>query len=301
MVSGAQPVWTGRLSARSRYEAALPRAQLARVEANTVDAFQGRETDVIIFSCVRSSSSSPSSLGGGRGRIGFVADVRRMNVALTRARHAVWVVGNAHTLGHNPVWRQYLEHMRRGVRRDAGHGLCGFHSASSVEDVAAVLANRGAPTFKKAPLSKRQRVPAASAAAVSAREAASRSGRPPLATKRSAPRGGAGGAARTAPPPKRQRQPATVAGAPAPSAHADAWPRRQRQQLAAQPRGRGSDGPQIKGVVVGALNPPSNARTSNPEVVVERLRLCLADRPHTPSVRPADWLALSVCALCWPW
>ncbi|CAA7408965.1 unnamed protein product [Spirodela intermedia] len=61
---------------------------------NTVDAFQGQERDVIIMSCVRAS---------GHG-VGFVADVRRMNVALTRARRALWVVGNANALVQSEDW-----------------------------------------------------------------------------------------------------------------------------------------------------------------------------------------------------
>ncbi|KAF5748639.1 P-loop containing nucleoside triphosphate hydrolases superfamily protein isoform 3 [Tripterygium wilfordii] len=61
---------------------------------NTVDAFQGQERDVIIMSCVRAS---------GHG-VGFVADIRRMNVALTRARRALWVMGNANALVQSDDW-----------------------------------------------------------------------------------------------------------------------------------------------------------------------------------------------------
>ncbi|VFQ78976.1 unnamed protein product [Cuscuta campestris] len=61
---------------------------------NTVDAFQGQERDVIIMSCVRASNHG----------VGFVADIRRMNVALTRARRALWVMGNANALTQSEDW-----------------------------------------------------------------------------------------------------------------------------------------------------------------------------------------------------
>ena len=62
--------------------------KLSNVAVNTVDGFQGSERDIIIISCVR----------GGPGGIGFLKDRQRLNVALTRARSALVVVGNMETL-----------------------------------------------------------------------------------------------------------------------------------------------------------------------------------------------------------
>ncbi|CAI5532598.1 unnamed protein product [Closterium sp. Naga37s-1] len=77
------------------------------VEAGTVDGFQGRECDVIILSTVRCNTA---------GSIGFVADPRRLNVAVTRAHHAMWVVGDGDTLRRgNRTWEQLLvDAERRG-------------------------------------------------------------------------------------------------------------------------------------------------------------------------------------------
>ncbi|KAL7001985.1 putative helicase MAGATAMA 3 [Sarracenia purpurea var. burkii] len=70
------------------------------VDINTVDGFQGREKDVAIFSCVRSSKDTS---------IGFVADFRRMNVGITRARSSVLVVGSASTLKRDKHWQSLVE------------------------------------------------------------------------------------------------------------------------------------------------------------------------------------------------
>ena len=47
---------------------------------------QGKEADVVLFSCVRAHDGGPAGGGGGSRGVGFLADVRRMNVGLTRAR-----------------------------------------------------------------------------------------------------------------------------------------------------------------------------------------------------------------------
>jgi superfamily I DNA and/or RNA helicase len=73
------------------------------MEVNTVDAFQGREKDIILISCVRSNQSA--SL---KGSLGFLVDERRMNVAITRAKHFLMVVGNSETLSKNQQWKGFI-------------------------------------------------------------------------------------------------------------------------------------------------------------------------------------------------
>ena len=82
-------------------------AYYPRLEVDSVDAFQGREKDVVIFSCVRAGGSSGSS-------IGFLADHRRLNVAITRARRAVWLIGSVEFLSRNggPVWKALISHTK---------------------------------------------------------------------------------------------------------------------------------------------------------------------------------------------
>jgi senataxin len=93
-----------------RLNSRFPAQQACKVEdleLNTVDGFQGKEKDIIIISAVRAND---------HGGVGFISDLRRMNVALTRARKGLFVVGHAPTLGRDATWRALLDHaMNSGV------------------------------------------------------------------------------------------------------------------------------------------------------------------------------------------
>ncbi|KAK4773514.1 hypothetical protein SAY87_028533 [Trapa incisa] len=93
----------------SRFSAAFGSSVASDMEFNTVDGFQGREVDILLFSTVRAVSPCMPNAGVSSSSIGFVADVRRMNVALTRAKLSLWILGNARTLQTNKSWSALIE------------------------------------------------------------------------------------------------------------------------------------------------------------------------------------------------
>ena len=73
------------------------------VTVNTVDGFQGQERDIILVSLVRSNDN---------GQIGFLRDLRRMNVAITRARMKLIILGDAQTMTRHPFYRKLYEYIK---------------------------------------------------------------------------------------------------------------------------------------------------------------------------------------------
>jgi regulator of nonsense transcripts 1 len=86
-----------------RRSGALASALYESIEVASVDAFQGREKDFILVSCVRSSETQG---------IGFLSDPRRLNVALTRARLGIILLGNPRVLSKNALWAALLLHFK---------------------------------------------------------------------------------------------------------------------------------------------------------------------------------------------
>lgn len=79
-------------------------AVLQRIAINTIDSFQGQERDIVYISLVRSNE---------RGEVGFLQDIRRMNVAMTRARQKLVVVGDSATLAQHPFYADFVDYAQQ--------------------------------------------------------------------------------------------------------------------------------------------------------------------------------------------
>ncbi|CAI4211099.1 unnamed protein product [Parascedosporium putredinis] len=89
---------------RNRFAARYGNDITETIEFNTTDAFQGRECEIIIFSCVRASPT---------GGIGFMTDIRRMNVGLTRAKSSLWILGDSRALVQGEFWGKLIDDARQ--------------------------------------------------------------------------------------------------------------------------------------------------------------------------------------------
>jgi len=77
--------------------------EIEKIKVDTVDAFQGQEKEVIYISMVRSNNKS---------NIGFLKDYRRMNVAVTRAKKKLVIIGDSATIGNDPFYQQLLDYFQ---------------------------------------------------------------------------------------------------------------------------------------------------------------------------------------------
>lgn len=93
------------------------RIQTPKLEIDTVDGFQGREKEAVLITLVRSNDD---------GEIGFLADTRRTNVALTRARRAMRVIGDSSTLARNQFYKDLIDYFE---------SRNGYHSVWELGDV----------------------------------------------------------------------------------------------------------------------------------------------------------------------
>ncbi|RKR83736.1 putative DNA helicase [Mucilaginibacter gracilis] len=75
-----------------------------KISVNTIDSFQGQERDVVYISMTRSNSNN---------QIGFLADIRRMNVAMTRARKKLIIIGDSSTLGTLPFYADLISYAEK--------------------------------------------------------------------------------------------------------------------------------------------------------------------------------------------
>ena len=93
------------LELKKKFQVSFGADIVGKVDFNTVDGFQGQEKDIIILSCVRA--------GPGVQSIGFLADQRRLNVAITRARASLFILGHAATLERSDeMWKAIVQDAR---------------------------------------------------------------------------------------------------------------------------------------------------------------------------------------------
>ena len=85
-------------------------ATLPPSDISTVDQFQGRDKDIIIYSCTRTKVSKPSVKSSGSD---IMSDWRRLNVAVTRAKSRLWMIGNIEILKNYAPFEKLLDYLAK--------------------------------------------------------------------------------------------------------------------------------------------------------------------------------------------
>ncbi len=93
------------------------------LSVGTVDSFQGQERDIIAMSLTRSNNHD---------EIGFLSDIRRMNVGMTRARRKLLLVGDSSTLSVHPFFKELLAYVKR---------IGGYRTAWEITDDSALISD----------------------------------------------------------------------------------------------------------------------------------------------------------------
>ncbi|NJE05748.1 IGHMBP2 family helicase [Thermococcus sp. M36] len=97
---GVKPEWIGVITPYDDQRDLISSLLPEEVEVKTVDGYQGREKEVIVLSFVRSNR---------RGELGFLKDLRRLNVSLTRAKRKLILIGDSSTLSAHPTYKRLVE------------------------------------------------------------------------------------------------------------------------------------------------------------------------------------------------
>eukprot|EP00965_Chrysotila_dentata_P070882 2342820-Pleurochrysis_carterae.AAC.4 len=112
---------------------ALGESKAPLIEVNSVDGFQGREKQIIIFCTVRSDHKRDEPRG-----IGFVKDARRINVSMTRAKHTLLILGHAKTLRKEEIWDSLIRDAEQRKCVLKAHSPIGIWFESASKEMAAV-------------------------------------------------------------------------------------------------------------------------------------------------------------------
>ena len=87
--------------------------EMKNLEINTIDGFQGRQKDIIIISCVKNTSRGKNKITS----MGFLKDIRRANVAISRAKFGVFVFGNLDIVSNSSsFWKNFIHHVKQNKK-----------------------------------------------------------------------------------------------------------------------------------------------------------------------------------------